>query len=154
MKFRFKKLLNSVGAWLKRAVSNTVDFAEDYAPQAVIITNEVKAFVEKHGDQLDKLTKLTTSKKDDEALAKVRAKLPEAARVVVDAKGILDGSEDDVEVLAKFAELVKGTKEEGRASFYIDLAAGLLIAVVGDKLPKWLAVTLTQVAFGRVFKKA
>lgn len=150
---KIKKILNQIGAWLKRAVANTVDFAEDFAPQAVLITNEVKDFVEKHGDRLEELTKLTESTKDDEALAKVRAKLPEAAKLVVDAKGILDGTEDDAEILAKFAELIKGTKPDGRAAFYIDLAANLLIAVVGNKLPKWLAVTLTQVAFGRIFKK-
>jgi len=151
-----KKLLRSIGTWLRALVSKTFDVAEDLAEPAVLLTNEIKVFVEQNGDQLERLVSLTETKKDDKFLALIRAKLPEVAENVVRVRGILDEDDDDETILLKFAGLIKGTKIEDRGNFYAEIATGLLAtafkALTGKPLPGWVSFVLTQLAFGRLAK--
>lgn len=152
-----KKLMKSIGTWLRALVSKTFEAAEDLAEPAVLLTNEIKFFVEKNGEQLERLVALTDTKKDDKFLALVRSKLPEVAENVIRVRGILDNGDDDETILLKFAELIKGTKIDDRGIFYAEIASTLLSvafkAVTGKPLPGWVSFLLTQLAFGRLSKK-
>jgi len=151
-----KKLLRSIGTWLRALVSKTFDVAEDLAEPAVLLTNEIKLFVEQNGDQLERLAALTETEKDDKFLALVRAKLPEVAESVIRVRGVLQNGDDDETVMLKFAELIKGTKIDDRGNFYAEIAAALLAAafkaLTGKPLPGWVSFVLTQLAFGRLAK--
>lgn len=149
-----KNPIKSVGDFIRNLVADVFDFAERYADEAVLVTQTVKDFVEGNADRLDAIVKATDTDKDDKALALVRSKLPEVARAVADSESILTGSETDEEALEKFTQLLKANKHEGRVRFYIDIAARLLISILGKKFPYWLAVTVTQRAFGKLFKNA
>jgi hypothetical protein len=149
-----KNLIKKIGEFLNRLLSTLAGLALEYADEAVLVTEEIKNFVEQNGEHLDAAVLATKTKKDDKILALVKDKLPGVVRVISETEFILRGSETDEEVLAKFYDRLRLTPKDGRVKFYVDLAARLLIAVVGKKLPYWLAVLITQKAFGKIFKNA
>jgi hypothetical protein len=153
---KLKNFLRGIGTWLRGFIANVFDEAEGLAEPAVIITNEIKDFVEEHGDDLERLVLLTEGTKDDKALAFIRAQLPEVARVVVEGAGLLNSDDTDEVILLQFVSLIKKTEYESRGKTYALIASALIQVayrvLTGKKLPDWLSFVLSQTAFGRMFK--
>lgn len=148
MKHVFEKL----GEFIKRMLGKLFDVADRYSDEVVTAVEWLQSHIENNEEKLRQLTDKTKSKLDDKALELALSKLPEVLKGIKEVDGILDGSETDEEVLDKVREKVKLESKTDKRRFYTDVAAGLLMAVVSKKIPDWLAVVLTQWAFGRLFK--
>jgi len=147
-----KNTFEKIAAFLRKLLGKLFDVADRYADEAVLATEWLQGYIEKNEGKLRAITERTKTKKDDRALELVLAKLPEALKGVKEVQDILDGTETDEEILDKVRERISLNGATEKRRFYTDVAAGLLISVVSKKIPDWLAVMLTQWAFGRIFK--
>lgn len=150
MKIRLAKITD----WIKDLIEDLFDVAEKYADEAVLVTQWIKGKIEENDESLEDLVAKTKTKLDDKGLALAKAKLPEVARRLAEVEGILAGTETDEEAMAAFMDLLKNSSKGARVKFWIRIPAEILLAIVSKKLPGWLAVMLTQKAFGVLFGKA
>jgi tRNA U55 pseudouridine synthase TruB len=148
-----KELLRKIGNFIRTIVSDIYEIAEEKAPLAVLATQKVKDFIEKNQVGLEALVKKTESTKDDEALDAILKYLPVVSKKILVADGFISENESELIAAEKLLILLRDTHKEGRIKYWIVLAAEMLLAILGRKLPLNVLVMATQAAFAKLFTK-
>ncbi len=139
--------------WISNLFTKAYDLIEIKAPLAVIITQKVKLAIEEHNGSIEWILDQTTTEKDNEAYEFIKNKLG----IVIKEIAVIDGIVSDnlkPELATKaYLEHLVGKAKESRVKDYIIMAAKILQAVIGKKIPYDLLVLATQKAYRILFGK-
>jgi hypothetical protein len=139
--------------WISNLFTKAYDLIEIKAPLAVIITQKVKLAIEEHNGSIEWILDQTATEKDNEAYEFIKNKLG----IVIKEIAVIDGIVSDnlkPELATKaYLKYLESKAKEGRAKDYIFLAAKILQAVIGKKIPYDLLVLSTQKAYRILFGK-
>jgi len=139
--------------WISNLFTKAYDLIEIKAPLAVIITQKVKLAIEEHNGSIEWILDQTATEKDNEAYEFIKNKLG----IVIKEIAVIDGIVSDnlkPELATKaYLEYLAGKAKESRVKDYIMMAAKILQAVIGKKIPYDLLVLATQKAYRILFGK-
>jgi hypothetical protein len=139
--------------WISNLFTKAYDLIEIKAPMAVIITQKVKLAIEEHNGSIEWILDQTATEKDNEAYEFIKNKLG----IVIKEIAVIDGIVSDnlkPELATKaYLEYLAGKAKESRVKDYIIMAARILQAVIGKKIPYDLLVLSTQKAYRILFGK-
>ena len=139
--------------WISNLFTKAYDLIEIKAPMAVIITQKVKLAIEEHNGSIEWILDQTATEKDNEAYGFIKNKLG----IVIKEIAVIDGIVSDnlkPELATKaYLEYLAGKAKESRVKDYIIMAAKILQAVIGKKIPYDLLVLATQKAYRILFGK-
>lgn len=139
--------------WISNLFTKAYDLIEIKAPLAVIITQKVKLAIEEHNGSIEWILDQTATEKDNEAYEFIKNKLGIVIKEVAVIDCIVsDNLKPELATEAYLKYLGSKTKES-RAKDYIFLAAKILQAVIGKKIPYDLLVLSTQKAYRILFGK-
>lgn len=149
--------INHLFSWIRNTVLKVVtdifDLVEEKGPEAVKLAQLIKNKIEKHDREINWITDLTESTKDDKAHAFIKGKLPMVVHELAVIEGLVD-KDTSHEVAAKYyAQYIMSKQKEGRAKEWVDLAARILIAIIGKKIPLDIAIMATQRFYRILFAK-
>lgn len=137
--------------WIANLFTKAYDIIEEKAPMAVIITQKVKLSIEEHGGSIEWILDQTATEKDNEAyewikrnLAHVLTDLAEIDRLVPVGTPVKIGASTYLEYLAN-------KTKDSRVKEYILIAAKILQAIIGKKIPYDLLILATQKAYHLIF---
>ena len=137
--------------WISNLFNKAYDLIEDKAPMAVIITQKVKLAIEHHNGSIEWILDQTATEKDNEAFEFIKQKLD----IVIKEMAVIDGIVSDnlkPELATKaYLEYLAGKAKESRVKDYIMLAARILQAIIGKKIPYDLLILATQKAYHLIF---
>lgn len=150
---KINQLLTWVMTTVLKIVTDIFDLVEEKGPEAVRLSQKVKQAIENHDPKINWLVSLTRTEKDDQAYAFFKVKLP----VLVHEIAVVDGlvhPDTSPEVAARvYAEFILNKQKEGRAKEWVNLAAKILIAIIGKKIPTDIAIMATQRFYRKLFGK-
>jgi len=144
-----KGLIKSITAFLQKIVGVLYREADKRADSVVLAIEWLQGVLEGNEEKAKEAVSKTKNKVDDTILKVTINYLPSILKGVKEVDGLVNGSEDSEELFEKLKGKVILEATEKR-KFYTDLAATLLIKFV--PVPYWVAVILTQFAFGKIFK--
>jgi len=148
---KIKKTMKKLFAWISNLFTKAYDLIETKAPMAVIITQKVKLAIEEHGGSIEWILDQTATEKDNEAYEFIKQKL----NIVIKEIAIIDGIVSDnlkPELATKaYLEYLANKAKESRVKDYIMIAARILQAIIGKKVPYDLLILATQKAYHLIF---
>lgn len=148
-----KKLLKKIGDFIRRIVSDIYEIAEEKAPLAVMAVQKIKEFIENNQGGFESFVSKTTTTKDDEILNAILKYLPAVSKKVLMADGFISENENEVMAMEQLIRVLRNKSRDGRVKYWILLAAEMLMAILGKKVPYNILVMLTQAAFAKIFSK-
>jgi len=137
--------------WISNLFTKAYDFIEIKAPLAVIITQKVKLAIEEHNGSIEWILDQTATEKDNEAYEFIRTKLGYVIKEVAVIDGIVSENLKVELATEAYLKYLESKAKEGRAKDYIFLAARILQAIIGKKIPYDLLVLATQKAYHLIF---
>ena len=150
---KINQLLTWVRTTVLKIVTDIFDLVEEKGPEAVKLAQKVKQAIEDHDPKVNWLLTLTENEKDDQTYAFIKVKLP----VLIHELTVLDGlvhPDTSPEVAARvYADFILNKQKEGRAKEWVNLAAKILIAILGKKIPMDIAIMATQRFYRKLFGK-
>jgi hypothetical protein len=139
--------------WISNLFTKAYDLIEIKAPLAVIITQKVKLAIEEHNGSIEWILDQTATEKDNEAYEFIKNKLGIVIKEVAVIDGIVSDNLKPELATEAYLKYLESKTKEGRAKDYIFLAAKILQAVIGKKIPYDLLVLATQKAYRILFGK-
>lgn len=144
-----KGLIKSITGFLKKVIGILYSAADKHADSVVLAIEWVQGILEGNEEKARKIVESTKNKFDDKVLNLAIKELPEVLKESKEVQVLLDGTETEEQFWQKVKGKIVLDSVEKR-KFYTDLAASLLVKFV--KVPHWIALIITQFAFGRIFK--
>ena len=139
--------------WISNLFTKAYDLIEIKAPLAVIITQKVKLAIEEHNGSIEWILDQTATEKDNEAYEFIKNKLGIVIKEIAVIDGIVSDNLKPELATGAYLKYLESKAKEGRAKDYIFLAAKILQAVIGKKIPYDLLVLSTQKAYRILFGK-
>lgn len=138
-------------AWISNLFTKAYDLIETKAPMAVIITQKIKLAIEEHGGSIEWILDQTATEKDNEAYDFIKNKLNYVIKEIAVIDGVVNGVVTPEVATKAYLEYLASKAKEGRAKEYIFLAARILQAIIGKKIPYDLLILATQKAYHLIF---
>jgi len=148
-----KKLLQWIGNAIRSIVTDIHELIEINAPAAVKLTEKVKEAIEKHNGSIEWILDQTATEQDNKVYEFVQAKLPLILKEIAIIDGLVQSHHTTEEAFRIYSQWILSKQKEGRAKEWANIAAKILIAIVGRKFPTDLAIMATQRAFHILFGK-
>jgi len=139
--------------WISNLFTKAYDLIEIKAPMAVIITQKVKLAIEEHNGSIEWILDQTATEKDNEAYEFIKNKLGIVIKEIAVIDGIVSDNLKPELATEAYLKYLESKAKESRAKDYIFLAAKILQAVIGKKIPYDLLVLATQKAYRILFGK-
>jgi len=150
---KIKKTMKKLFAWISNLFTKAYDLIETKAPMAVIITQKVKLAIEEHNGSIEWILDQTATEKDNEAYEFIKNKLGIVIKEIAVIDGIVSDNLKPELATEAYLKYLESKTKESRAKDYIFLAAKILQAVIGKKIPYDLLVLATQKAYRILFGK-
>lgn len=148
-----KKLFQWIRNAILSVVSDVFEIVEEKGPEAVQIAQQIKKAIEENDGTIHWITQLTASSKDDQFVAWVKAKLPGIVKEIAMVDGLVTDKVDPEVAARIYGNYILTKTKEGRAKEWADLAARILIAIIGKKVPMDIAIMVTQKFYRILFAK-
>ena len=139
--------------WISNLFTKAYDFIEIKAPLAVIITQKVKLAIEEHNGSIEWILDQTATEKDNEAYEFIKQKLNIVIKEIAVIDGIVSDNLKPELATEAYLKYLAGKSKESRVKDYIMLAARILQAIIGKKIPYDLLILATQKAYRILFGK-
>jgi hypothetical protein len=139
--------------WISNLFTKAYDFIEIKAPLAVIITQKVKLAIEEHNGSIEWILDQTATEKDNEAYEFIKQKLNIVIKEIAVIDGIVSDNLKPELATEAYLKYLANKSKESRIKDYIMLAARILQAIIGKKIPYDLLVLATQKAYRVLFGK-
>lgn len=139
--------------WISNLFTKVYDLIETKAYLAVIITQKVKLAIEKHNGSIEWILDKTATEKDNEAYEFIKNKLGYVIKEMAVIDGIVSDNLKPELATEAYLQYLAGKTKESRVKYYIMLAARILKAIIGKKVPYDLLVLATQKAYRILFGK-
>jgi len=139
--------------WISNLFTNAYDFIEIKAPLAVIITQKVKLAIEEHNGSIEWILDQTATEKDNEAYEFIKQKLNIVIKEIAVIDGIVSDNLKPELATEAYLKYLASKSKESRVKDYIMLAARILQAIIGKKIPYDLLILATQKAYRILFGK-
>ena len=139
--------------WISNLFTKAYDFIEIKAPLAVIITQKVKLAIEEHNGSIEWILDQTATEKDNEAYEFIKQKLNIVIKEIAVIDGIVSDNLKPELATEAYLKYLAAKSKESRVKDYIMLAARILQAIIGKKIPYDLLILATQKAYRILFGK-
>jgi hypothetical protein len=140
-------------AWISNLFNKTYDLIEEKAPLAVIITQKVKDAIEKHNGSIEWILDQTATEADNKAYEFIQDKLGIVVKEIAVIDGLINERVDPDMAVKIYFDYLASKAKESRAKEWIFLAAKILQAIIGRKIPVDLLILATQKAYRILFGK-
>jgi hypothetical protein len=140
-------------AWISNLFNKTYDLIEEKAPLAVIITQKVKDAIEKHNGSIEWILDQTATEADNKAYEFIQDKLGVVVKEIAVIDGLINERVDPDMAVKIYFDYLASKAKESRAKEWIFLAAKILQAIIGRKIPVDLLILATQKAYRILFGK-
>ena len=144
-----KGFIKSITNFIQKIIGALYKVADKHADGVVLAIEWLQGVIEGNEAKATEVVKKTKTKLDDQILKAAIEELPGLLKNVKEVQVLVDGTETPEEFWEKVRGKITLEANEKR-KFYTDLAASLLMKFV--KVPDWIAIIITQFAFGRIFK--
>lgn len=148
-----KKLFQWIGNAIRSIVTDIHELIELNAPLAVQYTEIIKEAIEKHEGSIEWVLSEVKFKLGEEAYQIAKQKLPKLITELTKIDGLIEGEVEPDVAFKIYSEYILSKLKEGRAKEWVNMAAKILIAIIGRKFPTDLAIMATQKAFHLLFGK-
>jgi len=148
---KLKEIMKKLFAWISNLFTKAYDLIEVKAPMAVIITQKIKIAIESHGGSIEWILDQTESEKDNEAYEFIVLKLNGVIKEIAVIDGIVSDNLKPEYATEAYLKYLASKTKESRVKDYILLAARILQAIIGKKIPYDLLILATQKAYHLIF---
>lgn len=149
----FKRLIISVGDFLRRFFGDASEILESKAPVAVRVVGYLKDGIEKHDATIQALLDRTATEKDNEAYDFIKDNLPALVKELALIDGLADEFDSTGTAWKKYTSYLSRKAKGARAKDWIYLAGQVLSWILLKKVPIQAAIIATQKAFQLIFGK-
>jgi hypothetical protein len=146
-------MMKKLFAWISNLFNKTYDLIEEKAPLAVIITQKVKDAIEKHNGSIEWILDQTATEADNKAYEFIQDKLGVVVKEIAVIDGLINERVDPDMAVKIYFDYLSSKSKESRAKEWIFLAAKILQAIIGKKIPVDLLILATQKAYRILFGK-
>jgi hypothetical protein len=146
-------MMKKLFAWISNLFNKTYDLIEEKAPLAVIITQKVKDAIEKHNGSIEWILDQTATEADNKAYEFIQDKLGVVVKEIAVIDGLINERVDPDMAVKIYFDYLASKAKESRAKEWIFLAAKILQAIIGKKIPVDLLILATQKAYRILFGK-
>lgn len=144
-----KKLFQWISDLWKKAFKY-YDWLRPRALAAIEVVNLIKTNLVNFGDLV---VSITPSKKDDEFMFKAKKALEVVVPYISSVEGLIGGNENFEDALKAFIEFLQKNSKLKNIKFWVELAAEILKAVVGNNMVTDSgARALTQTLYGEKYE--
>lgn len=148
---KLKKIMKKLFIWISNLFNKAYDLIEVKAPMAVIITQKVKLAIEEHEGSIEWILNQTATEKDNEAYEFIKLKLNGVIKEIAVIDSIVSDNLKPELATEAYLKYLATKSKESRVKDYILLAAKILQAIIGKKIPYDLLILATQKAYHLIF---
>jgi hypothetical protein len=146
-------MMKKLFAWISNLFNKTYEIIEEKAPLAVIITQKVKDAIEKHNGSIEWILDQTATEADNKAYEFIQDKLGVVVKEIAVIDGLINERVDPDMAVKIYFDYLASKSKESRTKEWIFLAAKILQAIIGRKIPVDLLILATQKAYRILFGK-
>lgn len=146
-----KNLLKWIGDVIRTLVTDIHKIVEEKAPLAVQYTEIIKEGIEKHEGSIEWVLSQIKFEMGDQAYQVAKEKLPLVIVELTKIDGLIEGEVAPDVAFKIYSEYILSKLKEGRGKEWANVAAKIIVALVGKKFPTDLAIMATQRAYHLLF---
>jgi hypothetical protein len=146
-----KNLLKWIADVIRNLVTDIYKIVEEKAPLAVKYTEIIKEGIEKHEGSIEWVLSQIKFEMGEQAYQIAKEKLPIVIAELVKIDGLIEDEVDPDVAFKIYAQYVLSKLKDGRGKEWANIAAKIVVALVGKKFPTDLAIMATQRAYHLLF---
>jgi hypothetical protein len=148
-----KKLLESIGKFIREVFSTSASELEQKAPLAVRLTDYIKEGIKANDGTIQWLLDRTASEKDNEAYEFFKNKLPIVGKELAIIDGLADENSSQEDAWNSYIEYIASKTNKAQTKEWIYLSGEILGFIITKKAPIQALIMAAQRAFQLVFGK-
>lgn len=147
------KLLDKIGAFIRKAFSDLSDLLEEKAPIAVQVTQAMKEAIEEHDGKFEWVLTKLENENATKAYQFAKDNLPELVKELAILDGLVGTATSKEEAWWKYVRYIEGKLKAGRRKEWISIASEVLGMIIAKKVPTSALIIATQKAYHLIFGK-